>query len=191
MKKMFKFTNLPKSIKTPEQYYFYLDSESKKNKLTMEQEYCFFEFQDVSRHIYEAILDICRRRGIAEVHDIGCSYAFQALMFANAGIVYLGVEEDKSVAQYVPLGQNIFYKFEKYPVYCPPITKSWHTAAISSFCVGYLCNGDRVWQNMARTCEYFIGSIPENEYESAQKYYDVKQIYQYSDHINILFCQRK
>lgn len=188
---MLKFTNLPESIKTPEQYYSYLNSESKKKKLTMEQEYCFFEFQDASRHAYEAILDICRRRGITEVHDIGCSYAFQAPMFANAGIVYLGIERDKSLEQYVPQGQNIFYKFEKYLIYCPPITKPWHTAAISSLCIGYLCNGDRVWQNMARTCEYFIGSIPENEYESAQKYYDIKQIYRYSEHTSILFCQRR
>ena len=188
---MLKFTNLPKSIKTPEQYYFHLDSEIKNKKLTMEQEYCFFEFQDASRHVYEAILDICRCRGITEVHDIGCNYAFQVPMFANAGIVYLGIEIDKSLEQYVPQGQYIFYKFEKYPIYCPPITKPWHTAAISSLCVGYLCAGNRVWQNMARTCEYFIGSIPKNEYESAQKYYDAKQVYQYSKHTSILFCQRK
>ena len=188
---MLKFTNLPKSIKTPKQYYSYLDSEIKKSKLTIDQEYCFFEFQESSCHAYEAILDVCRCRGITEVHDIGCGYAFQAPMFVNAGIIYLGIEADKGVAQYAPQGQNIFYKFERYPVYCPPITKPWHTAAISSLCVGYLCNGDRVWQNMAQICEYFIGSIPENEYESAQKYYDIKQVYQYSDHISILFCQRR
>lgn len=187
---MIQLNEYPSRIKSPNDYYAYILNLIHSGKLAEDQGYCFFEFQDASRHIYEAILDVCRRRGISEVHDIGCGYAFQAPMFANAGIVYLGIDRDDDLLPFVPRGQNLFYKFAKYPTYCPPIKNSWHTAAISSLCVGFLCEGEDVWETMARSCEFFIGCVPESEYSAMQKFYDIRQVYLYDETIKILSCQR-
>lgn len=155
-----------------------------------EKEYCYYEYKEASIHIYKAILDVCKRRGIAEVHDIGCSFAFQAKLFSKNNIAYLGIEADSEVEPYVPRGKNIFYRFVIYPTECPCIISPWHTAAISSLCVGYLCSGDDVWNNMAQTCEYFVGSIPKEEIPIMKKYYDIQQVYRFPEAGDIVFGKR-
>jgi hypothetical protein len=156
-----------------------------------EKEYCYCEYKETSSHAYEAVLEVCKHRGITEVHDIGCGFAFQALMFSRSGIVYFGIESDSGVKPYVPEGTNLFYKFMAYPCECPCLTHPCHTAAISSLCVGYLCGGKETWKNMAQTCEYFIGDIPKEEYAAMEEYYYIQQVYHFSDGIDILFCKRQ
>ena len=47
-----------------------------------------------------------------------------------------------------------------------------------------------MWETMARSCEFFIGCVPESEYSAMQKFYDIRQVYLYDETIKILFCQR-
>ena len=188
MIKVIKVIGFPLRIKEQKDSYADTLNLIRSGKLSEDQGYWFCEFQNTPLHIYEVILDVCRRQGIAEVHDIKCGRAFQALLFANAGIIYLGIDDDLSPC--VPRGKNLFYKSAKYPTYCPSIKKSWHTAAISSHCVGFLCKGEDVWKTMARSCEFFIGYIPESEYPAMQKFYDIRRVYLYDETIKILFCQR-
>jgi len=74
-----------------------------------EKEYCYSEYSQTSIHAYRAILEICRRIGITEVHDIGCGFAFQSQMFADNNIMYLGIESDSGIEPYVVKGRNISY----------------------------------------------------------------------------------
>ena len=190
---MLKLTYPSKDIHTVEEYYACIEKEIKAGKLPSEAEYCFWEFMEGTKGMYEAILDICCRHDIAEVHDIGCSTAPQAVMFANEEIFYVGIESLEYTKEFVPRGEYLYYLFKEYPnKHIPLISKRWRqSAAISSLCVGYLCKGEEVWRCMHGCHEYFIGYVPKDEHEFMLKYYEIVEEYPFEKETTILFCKRR